>query len=395
MRTDCPAFIMLRASKCGLYLEVIGVCNAHNHEISENSIKCLPQNRKLSSDMKQEVLEMMMLHIDRKNIIEYVKHKTGQYITSKNLFNLRASADKLLARHNLSGTKEMYLERINNVIGLKVLEPSSIIVEKEKFIPEDLSNLNDNLEEIYYVASADDNIVECMALSNQENEDDINTAECITNDVQFIENVIEEDQHFEYSEFIAANSDNEDAFSIKSNDNLSQQEEPTIVEQYYTSESESYVIAENQFDKAIIRPNIDYDKNEYIVEIPATIDNSIQDTEPGSEETEDIIMINDDFEESELIEEANEPISTNYENVTSTFNHGKRSKHINSSGLTRIAIAKRANLKAKQKLLNCRLCGSKGQMIKLQMDIMIAQKKKLIAEIKALRLTKKRLMNKI
>lgn len=35
IRTDCPAHVMLRASKDGTKLEVTSVNNEHNHEISE------------------------------------------------------------------------------------------------------------------------------------------------------------------------------------------------------------------------------------------------------------------------------------------------------------------------------------------------------------------------
>lgn len=35
IRTNCPAHIMLRASKDGTKLEVTSVNNEHNHEISE------------------------------------------------------------------------------------------------------------------------------------------------------------------------------------------------------------------------------------------------------------------------------------------------------------------------------------------------------------------------
>lgn len=47
IRTNCPAHIMLRASKDGTKLEVTSVNNEHNHEISEvndnNEItNCIP-----------------------------------------------------------------------------------------------------------------------------------------------------------------------------------------------------------------------------------------------------------------------------------------------------------------------------------------------------------------
>lgn len=90
LRNDCPSFIMLRASKDGKNLEVVGVNNDHNHDCSSFVNQNLPHQRKLPEDVKQEVVEMMLLHIDRKKIIEYVKKKTNKSITVKDLFNLKA-----------------------------------------------------------------------------------------------------------------------------------------------------------------------------------------------------------------------------------------------------------------------------------------------------------------
>lgn len=81
---------MLRASKDGKNLEVVGVNNVHNHDCSNFVNQNLPHQRKLPEDVKQEVVEMMLLHIDRKKIIEYVKKKTNKSITVKDLFNLKA-----------------------------------------------------------------------------------------------------------------------------------------------------------------------------------------------------------------------------------------------------------------------------------------------------------------
>lgn len=90
LRKDCPSFIMLRASKDGKNLEVVGVNNEHNHDCSNYVNQILPHTRKLPEDIKQEVVEMMLKHIDRKKIIEYVKKKTNKSITVKDLFNLKA-----------------------------------------------------------------------------------------------------------------------------------------------------------------------------------------------------------------------------------------------------------------------------------------------------------------
>lgn len=81
---------MLRASKDGQNLEVVGVSNEHNHDCSNYVNQNLPHTRKLPEDVKQQVVEMMLMHIDRKKIIDYVKKKTNKSITVKDLFNLKA-----------------------------------------------------------------------------------------------------------------------------------------------------------------------------------------------------------------------------------------------------------------------------------------------------------------
>lgn len=99
---------MLRASKDGQMLEVVAVCNEHNHDCSNYVNQSLPHTRKLPDDLKQEVVEMMLMHIDRKKIIEYVKRKTNKSITVKDLFNLKAKFKNINLK--LERTKDEMLE---------------------------------------------------------------------------------------------------------------------------------------------------------------------------------------------------------------------------------------------------------------------------------------------
>ncbi|KAL0127966.1 hypothetical protein PUN28_003312 [Cardiocondyla obscurior] len=82
---------MVRASKDGTKLEVTSVNNEHNHEISEDLFKRLPQERKLCGEIKQEVQDLMQLHIDRKRLKEYVRLRTNKILRSKDLFNIAAA----------------------------------------------------------------------------------------------------------------------------------------------------------------------------------------------------------------------------------------------------------------------------------------------------------------
>lgn len=53
--------------------------------------KKLPQERKLCGEIKQEVQDLMQLHIDRKRLKEYVRLRTNKVLRSKDLFNIAAA----------------------------------------------------------------------------------------------------------------------------------------------------------------------------------------------------------------------------------------------------------------------------------------------------------------
>lgn len=63
MRCDCPAHISLRATKCGQQLEVVAVCNRHNHPVTESGARALPQNRRLPVSVRSVVLQMMQQQV--------------------------------------------------------------------------------------------------------------------------------------------------------------------------------------------------------------------------------------------------------------------------------------------------------------------------------------------
>lgn len=84
---NCPAFISLRASKSGKYLQVMQVCNEHNHEISEDAIKQIPHPRKLTPEVKDEVLHLLSQNFARDEIIKYVRLRAGVQLISKTINN--------------------------------------------------------------------------------------------------------------------------------------------------------------------------------------------------------------------------------------------------------------------------------------------------------------------
>lgn len=63
------------------------VCNEHNHEISEDAIKQIPHPRKLTPDVKDEVLHLLSQNFSRDEIIKYVHLRTGIQLISKTINN--------------------------------------------------------------------------------------------------------------------------------------------------------------------------------------------------------------------------------------------------------------------------------------------------------------------
>lgn len=59
--------------------------------MKQELFKNLPQERKLCGEIKQEVQDLMQLHIDRKRLKEYVRLRTNKVLRSKDLFNLAAA----------------------------------------------------------------------------------------------------------------------------------------------------------------------------------------------------------------------------------------------------------------------------------------------------------------
>lgn len=122
---------MLRATRCGQFLECVAVCNKHNHELSEHSASLLFQNRKLPADLRMEVMQLSIMHVDRKRITDYVYRKTGKMMTGKDLQNFRQAALALLQSNDPKGfgrPNDDLLCELNRVCG-KIKLPDDIKYE--------------------------------------------------------------------------------------------------------------------------------------------------------------------------------------------------------------------------------------------------------------------------
>lgn len=178
---------MLRASKCGQQLKVIGVCNDHNHEISELTIRALPQSRKLTDDTKEEVLEMLNLHIDRKKIIEYVLITTKKHLTIKDLLNMKARHRNKIdeAPKSLQKRKDAVLRRIEDVCGIQNEEKSVAISLPTTLIdlePETYYEINSDDLPVSPYSGDYDNIIESPSRSDGNNTNELDAIDVDIND---------------------------------------------------------------------------------------------------------------------------------------------------------------------------------------------------------------------
>ena len=144
IRTNCPAHIMLRASKDGTKLEVTSVNNEHNHEISEELFKNLPQERKLCGEIKQEVQDLMQLHIDRKRLKEYVRLRTNKILRSKDLFNI-AAANK--QKRNITPERAYHLfKKIHDIEKMQGRDDKKTYSESEDEIAQTIKRMKKEQE---------------------------------------------------------------------------------------------------------------------------------------------------------------------------------------------------------------------------------------------------------
>lgn len=87
----CPAFISLRVSQNGKFLEVKNLSNTHNHETNKALFDFLPQQRRLPYENREIAKTLLMLDANKKKIKEKLEEDTGLKLTLKDLSNIRQS----------------------------------------------------------------------------------------------------------------------------------------------------------------------------------------------------------------------------------------------------------------------------------------------------------------
>lgn len=335
MRSNCPAFITLRAAKCGQKLEVIDVCNQHNHPISEQDSRSLPQNRRLPPDIRDEVLEMLRVHIDRKKIFEYIRCKTGKQLNNKNLLNLRTiykhSMNTLL--ENVASEKKRLLQKIQLVCGT---QPNG----KNMNIMESYDDFDDELFEI-----PEENIIDIDDIIEKEDDGFSQVIEEI---------VVDDNESYEHCQVYSIemgdpfNSDANDSNDMLSVDphKTENNDDPSA-----TDPIEDIPPIDNRYDG--------YDFSEYYEYQPSSPKNDLLNNDP----------ILDTPKESLI----NQPLST---------------KSTNTANFTRLRKTKTNKTRNR----NCRHCGLNARLVRMQIAVLEAEKEKLVEETQILRLTKERLL---
>lgn len=333
MRSDCPAYITLRAAKCGQKLEVIDVCNQHNHPISEIYSRSLPQHRRLSPDVRKEVLLMEHVHIDRKKIIEYIRCKTGKELSGKDLLNLRASfmnSDQRLECVT-DDTKKQLLQRIQLVCG----EAKGKQLNTE---------FRERLEIVFGVNPNYNNVVETEEKAKE-------VGLIPDNVTQVVEEIVVENESFEQLQDYSIEMG--DPFNSDANDDtLSETEEPHRTTPETNDNSPKPEVVDNQQEL----------NNQGHQEV------SVKYEPPSSPSG----LLTPEF----VPEAPSEPLVTPF------------TRKVKSRNFTRV----RKPTAKKSIIRNCKHCGLNGKLVQMQIAVLRAEKEKLIEETHILRLTKERLM---
>ncbi|XP_055530786.1 uncharacterized protein LOC129721806 [Wyeomyia smithii] len=187
MRNDCPAFIALRASKCGQQLVVMAVSNVHNHEISQELIKNLAHKKKLSAELKEEVMMLLFHNIDKKLIREYVYLKEGKDLTTKDLFNLAASLRKIPRFQQLltatKTTAELATELTQYIQDKKT---DRLAIEPENFQPVFEPIYKSETFEEHLEEDMNDELYETHSTPSELAEDDVDLAPSYTAKAEYV-----------------------------------------------------------------------------------------------------------------------------------------------------------------------------------------------------------------
>lgn len=354
IRSNCPAYVSFLASKCGQKLEVISVCNEHNHEVSAEHMKLMPQNRKLDIHVKKEVLEMLQLNIDKKLVLEYIQLKSNKNFTLKDLFNLSGSIkNKKVPSDDATGYLEM-VKKIHNFISENSKTTEDVVESNRKrfkSIEKSQKLISLNETETVYFEMAGDSFVEYILPPESENKniESLEVTDTVEEPVTYYNPIIENLVHYEVHEIVTR-----DEFCVENNfdeENIENQELFEIDPNYSNSPNNNGYIEEEIEDEV--------EENEEYTDQEIKIENFVE-----NNETNDTQWVEDDSSEYENIEPS--PIL--------------------------VKTIKYQNKRLGRKIRNCRSCGTSSRLLKMQLEVMKAEKRKIKEETNILKLKKQKLL---
>lgn len=313
----------------------------------------MPQNRKLDIHIKKEVLEMLQLNIDKKLVLEYIQLKSNKNFTLKDLFNLSGSIkNKKVPSDDANGYLEM-VKRIHNFLAENSKTTEDIVESNRKrfkSIEKSQKLLSLNETETVYFEMAGDSFVEYV-LPAESCDKNIESLEVTNTDV---------DEPVTYYNPIMENLANYEVHEIVTRDEF---------------------CIENNFDEEnnIITENIE---NQELFEIDPNYSNSLNGDDYVEEEIEEEVEENEEFTEQEIkIEQLDESVEDN----------SSEYETIEPSPIL-VKTVKFRNKRLGRIIRNCRSCGTNSRLLKMQLEVMKAEKRKLKEETNILKLKKQKLL---
>lgn len=398
---DCPAFISLRATKCGAKLEVIDVCNDHTHEITEQAVNTLPQKRRPSQRLLEEILELLHLNVDKKMIIEYVKQKENKTILKKDLFNMTTHLG--LARARSEEEQKEILNRIHQTATQDTIQRAVINrffqLESNYSLPaesfqDDLKIKDEHLDIFQSVNSPppmdnytslvpqDDLLTSTNQLNSQEYDELLSNR--IVVDYEEESEVLEEKSKLEESSAVS--------ISEHSWNEVTESRPTVIYEDLICGEENGYDYDDFNLTKEIINDEVSEPPPIDVIQTHSpSPSNGLDDKE---EFFNDFIMMSPVGvvcpSEITLQERKNEGEDGESTVGIEDLNVQERTP-LSCESRKRKNTLKTTCLKSRRRIMKCRSCGTNARLIKMQMSYMRDQRLKLYEEIQVLRLKKLKL----
>ncbi|KAG8171930.1 hypothetical protein JTE90_004910 [Oedothorax gibbosus] len=122
-KQSCPAMISVLLSADRKCLEVKKINMDHNHAVSEELFRSMPQERKLPPEYKERVCKLMDLQVNKKLLKDEILKETGKDITLRDISNIVARSK------NISETFDQILDVLQNVhnCSVSVLQESNVL----------------------------------------------------------------------------------------------------------------------------------------------------------------------------------------------------------------------------------------------------------------------------